>query len=275
MKNITLLISLFIFFGCEDVIEIEVPSSESKLIIDAIFEVYHNQTPVTANTVVKLRESTDYYDDEIPVITNAATVLLKDLTNDIDIIFEDNNSDGNFVPINQFIPIENVDYELNIFYNEDLYQSQSKLITTTGFSEVYQGDSTLFTGEEIEVNISFVDDINTQNYYLFDFSNDLFVPIEDRFFNGSTYNFSFFYQQDEIELPSDVIIKMSGVTKEYLTYFNVLISQSGQQAGGPFETIPSSLLGNIVNTTNIENFPLGYFHISETDTYNLRLIDLD
>ena len=182
------------FFGCEDVIEIEVPSSESKLIIDAIFEVYHNQTPVTANTVVKLRESTDYYDDEIPVITNAATVLLKDLTNDIDIIFEDNNSDGNFVPINQFIPIENVDYELNIFYNEDLYQSQSKLITTTGFSEVSQGDSTLFTGEEIEVNISFIDDINTQNYYLFDFSNDLFVPIEDRFFNGSTYNFSFFYQ---------------------------------------------------------------------------------
>jgi len=149
MKNITLLISLFMFFGCEDVIEIEVPSSESKLIIDAIFEVYHNQTPVTANTVVKLRESTDYYDDEIPVITNAATVLLKDLTNDIDIIFEDNNSDGNFVPINQFIPIENVDYELNIFYNEDLYQSQSKLITTTGFSEVYQGDSTLFTGEEM------------------------------------------------------------------------------------------------------------------------------
>ena len=139
------------FFGCEDVIEIEVPSSESKLIIDAIFEVYHNQTPVTANTVVKLRESTDYYDDEIPVITNAATVLLKDLTNDIDIIFEDNNSDGNFVPITQFIPIENVDYELNIFYNEDHYKSQSKLITTTGFSEVYQGDNTLFTGEEIEV----------------------------------------------------------------------------------------------------------------------------
>ena len=61
------------FFSCEDVIDIEVPSSESKLIIDAIFEVYHNQTPITANTVVRLRESTDYYDEEIPVITNPAT----------------------------------------------------------------------------------------------------------------------------------------------------------------------------------------------------------
>ena len=263
------------FFGCEDVIDIEVPSSESKLIIDAIFEVYHNQTPVSANTVVKLRKSTDYFDEEIPVITNTATVLLKDLTNDIDIIFEDNNLDGNFLPVNPFIPIEHVDYELNVFYNEDLYQSQSKLITTTGFSEVYQGNSTLFTGEEIEVNVSFIDDINTENNYLFNFSYDLFLPIQDRFFNGSTYNFSFFYQEDEVEIPSTVLIKMSGVTKEYLTYFNVLISQSGEQAGGPFETIPSSLLGNIVNTTNNENFPLGYFHISETDTYNLSLIELD
>ena len=263
------------FFGCEDVIDIEVSSSESKLIIDAIFEVYHNHTPVTANTVVKLRESTNYFDDEIPAITNPATVLLKDLTNDIDIIFEDNNSDGNFLPVNPFIPIENVDYELNIFYNEDLYQSQSQLITTTGFSEVYQGNSTLFTGEEIEVNVSFIDDVNTENNYLFNFSNDLFLPIQDRFFNGSTYNFSFFYQEDEVEIPSTVLIKMSGVTKEYLTYFNVLISQSGQQAGGPFETIPSSLLGNIVNTTNNKNFPLGYFHISETDTYNLSLIEID
>ena len=174
MKNITLLLSLLMFFGCEDVIDIEVSSSESKLIIDAIFEVYHNHTPVTANTVVKLRESTNYFDDEIPAITNPATVLLKDLTNDIDIIFEDNNSDGNFLPVNPFIPIENVDYELNIFYNEDLYQSQSKLITTTGFSEVYQGNSTLFTGEEIEVNVSFIDDVNTENNYLFNFSN-LFI----------------------------------------------------------------------------------------------------
>ena len=263
------------FFNCEDVIDIEVQSSEPKLIIDAIFEVYHNQAPVTANTVVKLRESTDYFDEEISAITNPATVLLKDLTNDIDIIFEDNNSDGNFVPINPFIPIENVDYELNILYNEDLYQSESKLVTTTGFGQVSQGDNTLFSGEEIEVNVSFIDDINTENNYLFNFSNDLFVPMDDRYFNGSTYNFSFFFQEDEVEIPSTVLIKMSGVTKEYLTYFNVLISQSGEQAGGPFETIPSSLLGNIVNTTNNENFPLGYFHISETDTYNLSLIELD
>ena len=73
------------------------------------------------------------------------------------------------MPVNPFIPIENVDYELNVFYNEDLYQSQSKLVTTSEISDVYQGNNTLFTGEEVEVNVSFIDDINIENYYLFDF----------------------------------------------------------------------------------------------------------
>ena len=66
---------------------------------------------------------------------------------------------------------------------------------------------------------------------------------------------------------------MSGITKDYYTYFQVLSSQSGQGGGGPFQSIPSSLLGNIVNTTNDANFPLGYFHISETDTYSIRLVE--
>ena len=76
MKKITIvLFSAFMFFGCEDVIEIEVPSGESKLIVDAFFEVYYNQTPVTANTVVKLRESTDYFEEQIPIVTNAKKII--------------------------------------------------------------------------------------------------------------------------------------------------------------------------------------------------------
>jgi hypothetical protein len=66
---------------------------------------------------------------------------------------------------------------------------------------------------------------------------------------------------------------MSGVSKDYYTYFRVLTNQSGQNGGGPFQTIPSSLLGNIVNTSHQDNFPLGYFNISETVTYTLSLTE--
>ena len=65
---------------------------------------------------------------------------------------------------------------------------------------------------------------------------------------------------------------MSGISKDYFSYFRVLVNQSGQNSGGPFESVPSSLLGNMVNRTNEDNFPLGYFHISETDTFTVDLV---
>ena len=104
-------------------------------------------------------------------------------------------------------------------------------------------------------------------------SNKLFLTIEDRFFNGSEYNFSYFYGEDDIKLPTTVSVKMSGVSKEFYTYYRVLIDQSGQNSGGPFETVPSSLLGNMINTSYESKFPLGYFHISETDSISLNLIE--
>ena len=65
MKNIaisTLLILLF-FTSCEKVIDVTVPSIEPKLIIDAAFEVYFDEIPVSAKTVVKLSLSADYFDE--------------------------------------------------------------------------------------------------------------------------------------------------------------------------------------------------------------------
>jgi hypothetical protein len=274
MKNIKLLpvVLLLFLLSCEKVIDVDVPSIEPKLIIDASFEVLFDETPVTANTIVKLRLSADYFDEEIPVVTNA-TVFITNLSNNTVINFLDANADGNYEPITTFIPADDVEYELTVIHNNETYKGNARKIKSSKFISVAQGDETLFSGEETEVKISFTDDVTEENYYLFDFDNNSFLSIEDRFFNGTDYNFSFFYGEDEIELPTTVRVKMSGITKEYFTYFRILINQSGQNSGGPFQSIPSSLLGNVINTTNEVNFPLGYFHISETDTYLLSLVE--
>ena len=49
---VLILFVVFIFSKCEKVIDVDVPSIEPKLIIDAAFEVNFDETPVTANTVV-------------------------------------------------------------------------------------------------------------------------------------------------------------------------------------------------------------------------------
>lgn len=274
MKNIKIisLLLIVLFTNCEKVIDVDVPSIEPKLIIDATFEVLFDENPVVANTFVKLSLSADYFDDTIPPITNASVFLTNLLDNSI-INFTDENEDGNYEPIISFIPADDVEYELTIIYNNETYKGKATKVKSTPFTDIIQGDETLFSGDEIELKISFTDNVDVDNYYLFNIDTYNFITIEDRFFNGTDYNFSYFYEDENIELPKNIMLKMSGMTKEYYTYFEILVSQGGQNGGGPFQAIPSSLLGNMINKTNEENFPLGYFHISETDTFNIELVE--
>jgi hypothetical protein len=46
----------------------------------------------------------------------------------------------------------------------------------------------------------------------------------------------------------------------------VLLQQTEDGGGGPFETQPATVRGNMINQTNPDNFPLGYFRISEIST---------
>lgn len=265
------LLSLF-FISCEKVVDIDVPSIAPKLIIDAAFEVYFDETPVTANTTVKLKLSADYFDETIPVVTDAV-VFVTNLSNNIIINFADTNANGSYQAVIPFIPQDSIEYELTVIHNNQTYIGSATKVKSTPLTNVVQGDETLFSGEETELKVDFTDPAPQENFYLFDFTNELFTNIEDRFFNGVDYNFSFFYGEDQIDLPAVVTVKMSGISKAYSTYFRILVGQSGQNSGGPFETVPSSLLGNMVNTTEDVNFPLGYFHISETDTFTLVLVE--
>jgi len=274
MKKIYIytILTVLLFSNCEKVVDIDVPTIEPKLIIDASFEVLFNESPVTANVVVKLKLSTDYFDDTIPTVSDAI-VFLTNTTDGSVINFSDVNLNGNFAPIINFIPKDAIEYELTVVYKSEIYKGTATKVKSTQIDSAIQGDETLFSGKETEVKVTFKDNGDNENYYLFNFTNNLFLPLEDRFFNGTNYNFSFFYQEEEIEVPTNVTVTMSGITKDYFTYFRILQNQSGTSGGGPFQSVPSSLLGNVINTTNEANFPLGYFHISETDTINLDLVE--
>lgn len=263
---------IMLFSNCEKVVDIEVPSIEPKLIIDATFEVFFDQNPAVANTEVKLSLSADYFDETIPEVSNA-TVFLTNLSNNVIINFSDANADGVYEPVTSFIPEDDVTYELTVIYNNETYKGKATKVKSTTLTNVEQGDKTLFTGEETELKVNFTDDGQLDNYYLFNFTNTIYLAIEDRYFNGSDYNFSYFLEEDEIELPATITVTMSGISKEYFTYFRILLDQSGINGGGPFQSVPASLLGNMINTTNDDNFPLGYFHISETDTFTISLVE--
>ncbi|ARV14570.1 DUF4249 family protein [Polaribacter sp. SA4-12] len=280
MKKIYLfpILAILFFTSCEKVIDIDVPSIEPKLIIDASFEVLFDENPVVTNTIVKLSLSADYFEETIPTVSNA-TVFLTNLSNDKTINFSESSILGNYKPsfdpnlTSEFLPEDNIEYELTVIYNNETYKGKATKVKGTKINSIIQGDDTLFSGDEIELEVIFTDDGSLENYYLFDFNNQQFVSIEDRYFNGSVYPFSFYLDREEVTLPSTRTVRLYGITKEYFTYFRILQNQSGQNSGGPFQAVPSSLLGNMINTTNEDNFPLGYFHISETDTLTIELVE--
>ena len=272
MKYIYILPILFVllFANCEKVIDVDVPSIPPKLIIDATFEVYFDENPVSAKTIVKLSESADYFDESIPAVTNA-TVFITNVSNNTIINFTDANADGEYEPTTNFIPVDDTEYELTVIHNNETYKGKATKVKSTPIIEVNQGDGTRFSGNEIEINVKIQDEIDTKNFYYFDFSNNNYNVIEDRFFDGQEYEVPNFYEEDDIIVPAEVSIRMLGISKDYFTYLRILIDQSGESGGGPFETAPTSLLGNMINTTNENNFPLGYFHISETDNFTVFL----
>lgn len=49
---------------------------------------------------------------------------------------------------------------------------------------------------------------------------------------------------------------MEGISEPFYNYLYILRSQGGNNGGGPFQSQPATVKGNVVNQTNPENYPL-------------------
>lgn len=283
MKKLFITPFLFIFFlvSCEKVIDVEVPSIEPKLVVDATFEVFFNENPVTADTNVKLTLTADFFADTILSVTDArvfVTEIIDENDTSKNTVFNYSNIDeaGNYQPDTIFVPQDDITYELTVIYNNETYTSKASKIKSTPITKTEQTSRPFFTGEVLELKVSFLDIADEDNFYLFDFSDSSFSLVEDNLFeDGEELTISEFYDDEDLELPSNITIKLSGISRAYFNYFRILSDQGGTGGGGPFETIPATLFGNIINTSTEANFPLGYFHISETDTFDVLLNEID
>ena len=161
MKKIYILpiLIVFLFSNCEKVIDVDVPSIPPKLIIDASFEVFFDEDPVSAKTVVKLSESADYFDETIPSVTNA-TVFVTNLSDNSIINFSDDNADGEYEPLTSFVPADGIEYELTVIHRSETYKGKATKVKSTPIIDVKQGDGTLFSGNETEINVKIQDELD-------------------------------------------------------------------------------------------------------------------
>ena len=271
MKRLFLLLIIFSFLSCEEVIELDLPESDPKLVIDASINWVKGTTGNEQR--IKLSLSAPYFDSEIPPATGAL-VEIEDANGNLYTFSEVGNS--GIYTNSAFQPSIDLEYTLTVLYDGETYVGSEVLKSVAAIDYVEQNLEGGFTGEDIELKAYFVDPADEENYYFFEYIPDAMIlpsfdVYNDEFINGNL--FFGFYLEPDLSIGDQVTIRTHGISQRFYDYMFILLQQSPEEGGGPFETQPASVRGNCVNTTNPDNYPLGYFRLSEVSEVVYTIVD--
>ncbi|PIV48491.1 MAG: DUF4249 domain-containing protein [Flavobacteriaceae bacterium CG02_land_8_20_14_3_00_34_13] len=254
VKIITIFLAISLS-SCEEVIDLDLNEANTKLVIDASINLEEDGSTFA---FIKLTTTAPFFNTNIPFVADA-TVSITD-ENGIQYPFTHSE---NGIYLGNLIPQDSIDYTLNINYKNELYTATTHLETAVPIEFIEQRNDGGFTGKDIELKAYFTDPAGVPNFYFFEglsSKGDSFDALKDTFFDG---NLIFGYYLVEDIAPGDTVhFNLYGINETNYNFLFTLLLQT-ESPGGPFETQPASVRGNITNQTNPENFPLGYFRISE------------
>ncbi|WP_353778498.1 DUF4249 family protein [Winogradskyella sp. 3972H.M.0a.05] len=266
MKKLLLVLSiLFVFTSCEDEISVDLNNAEPRLVIEASINWFKGTAGNEQQ--IKLTLSAPYFDDEVPP-ANGATIFITDENNNT-FNFIENGVTGIYQN-STFIPVIDGVYNLTVIYEGDTYTATETLKSVASIEFVEQNDEGGFTGEETELKAFYTDPADEENYYFFEFISDIpAIPTlevyDDEFTNGN--QIFGFYTEEELDTGDVVTIRNYGVSRRFYEFMFILLQQNSEEGGGPFETQPATVRGNCINTTSPDDFPFGYFRLSEVDEF--------
>ena len=267
MKRFYYLIILsLVFTSCEDVIEIDVPNSPPRLVIDASINWFNGTSG--NNQEIKLTLTAPYFDEEIPPASGAIVTITN--TDNIVFSFAENSTTGIYRNTN-FLPELNSDYTLTIIYEGDTYTATETLKEVTPIDFIEQKNDAGFSGEDIEIKAFYTDPVDVANFYFYEFINDDISMLpslevyDDEFTDGN--QIFAFYSDEDLETGQELIIRNYGVSNRFYDFMFILLQQNSEGGGGPFETQPATVRGNCANQTNPENYPFGYFRLSQATEF--------
>lgn len=266
--------ALVLFVSCEDVIEVETPSEPPRLIVDGLIRIDTSEAITTAR--IRISNSSSFFDE-----INEVSADLVQIQN-LDYNPSDNPTATNTITLTEVAPglyeasvasrfFTTGRLDLYIDYNNENYYGTTKFVPSVPFEKLEQGTESLFSNEETEVIVSFKDNGERNDFYILDFDFNEYLVTEDEFYQGQTFEFSYFYD-DGLEVGTELNISILGADEGFYNYMNQVIVQSGGSQG-PFQTPAATVRGNIFNITGIDNisllenversdsFALGYFAV--------------
>jgi len=273
MRNLILYISAVLSVlgtgACREVIDYELPVDDPQLVIEGNL-THWAANPEKDEVKVKLSTSGNFYNPDVSNPVTEAVIQVDDLSNGITYDLPPvENEPGTF--LNKDIPLalENT-YKLRVSYEGNDYESTGTILPVAeldSFSYSYREESVFLdegyyfffsgrTPKERGINyyrfkIYEGDSLfNERGDYLI--QSDEFLQAEIDTLQLANYAF---------EEGDSVRIEMYSLERPMFEYYNELVELLFND-GGLFSSPPSNPSTNIINTTNPDRPPLGYFQVS-------------
>lgn len=269
MKKIIIyafLLSLLSLFSCEDKVELDVPEGPKRLIIDG------NMTTLNGPQRIKITKTIGYNNkEENPYVTNANVKITDDQGNIFPLIY---TSDGLYETDASIKGIVGNEYTLHIVTEEGKeYKSSAQTMyeITPIDSILYYHQEELLFKDFLEygyfVAIEFVENGETSGdvYRWKMYVNDSLqhdqtvVESDDQLENGVEFEGTDFVFSDRpLRVGDKVYIEQMAVTPEAAKFWDQVFIQSSN-SGGPFDSPPAPIRGNIYNVNDEKEMVLGFF----------------
>ncbi|MBO0341262.1 MAG: DUF4249 family protein [Bacteroidota bacterium] len=298
MKNLMAYMLIVLFLGsCEDVVDVDLPEVETRLVVDGLLRVDKSEEFVDVR--ITMRETSVFFDENQPTQVESA-VIVYGVLNDNGLfeslafsnLTEESPGTGVYVPDPDFTTDQrirtaaaepDVTFILQVTHKGKQYFAQTKYAPTVPLDNLEQGNDTLFDEEETEIIVTFTDDGDNDNFYVFDFMNSEFQTVEDEFFQGQQFEFSYFYDEN-LEVGQDITVSILGATEDFYNYMDLILEQT-ENNGGVFQTPVATVRGNVFDITGLDNvtvldnverpndYALGYFAVVQEFSRTLTITE--
>ncbi len=260
MKKYLYHIVPFLFFGCQDVIDVEVSNEPPRLVINAVITVDTSQFVFPVGVQVNVTNS---FFGEVPV------TRLKQITMGGFVFNELDSGSGFYETIASPTGLVDRDHILQVQHEDQRYLARSTYASTVDFDSIYTFSNTI--NDKSEINIALTDDPDIDNFYLFDVGFGEWFVVSDKFFQGQQTTLTYEYER-KIESGVEFEVSVLGADEAFYNYMRALIDQSEEELG-LFQVPAATIRGNIINVTEIdnidffdnvdqpENYALGYFAV--------------
>lgn len=274
MKKIILIaIAALFFVACEKIVEIEIPSEGTRLVVES--EIYSTRDLWK----VKLSLNQPYFDQDVAEDVSTASVYIVELGGDT--VFLNYADTGTYISLDSQQCVVGRSYELNVVYDGQVYKAQEQLQNALPIDEILSfflpPDVSFFpTGNYVFLQGQI--DSTKNNFYVFKtYRNDTLksTDLDDDAFGAVTLlNSEFNIDDIQAELnagklprpilfdvdPGDtILVEQFAVTEDYYKFLGDLGAQQGR-SGTPFDPPPAN------PNNNISNGGLGYFSVANKET---------